>query len=125
VRIPRRDEAGHFLLVGDSGSGKSSVIRELLRNIQERGETAVVYDPELDFTPEFLNPGRGDVVCNPVDARMPYWNISDEVRFPPATAALAHSLFPDARNGYRSAGTARSSSTCLNSSGHPPKSWPR
>jgi Type IV secretion-system coupling protein DNA-binding domain len=63
VRIPRRDEAGHFLLVGDSGSGKASVIRELLRNIQERGETAVVYDPELDFTPEFLNPGRGDVVC--------------------------------------------------------------
>jgi hypothetical protein len=107
VRIPRRDEAGHFLVVGDSGSGKSSVIRELLRNIQERGETAVVYDPELDFTPEFLSPERGDVVCNPIDARMPYWNISDEACFPPAAAALAHSLFPDARNGQRNAGTAR------------------
>ena len=107
VRIPRRDEAGHFLLVGDSGSGKSSVIRQLLRNIQERGETAVVYDPELDFTPEFLDPARGDVVCNPIDARMPYWSISDEARFPPAAAALANSLFPDTGTGKKPAGAAR------------------
>jgi hypothetical protein len=107
VRIPRRNEAGHFLLVGDSGSGKSSVIREVLRNIRERGETAVVYDPELDFTPEFLDPARGDVVCNPIDARMPYWNISDEVNLHAAAFSLARSLFPDARNGQQPASPAR------------------
>ncbi len=107
VRIARRDETGHILLVGDSGSGKSSVIRQMLRQIRERDETAVVYDPELDFTPEFYDPARGDVVCNPIDARMPYWSISDEVRFPPEASALAHSLFPDARDSAPSISTAR------------------
>jgi hypothetical protein len=105
VRISRRDEAGHFLLVGDSGSGKSSVIRQMLRQIRERGETAVVYDPEIDFTPEFYDLARGDVVCNPIDARMPYWSISDEARFPPEASALAHSVIQD--NSAPSTGTAR------------------
>ena len=101
------------------------MIRQLLRNIQERGETAVVYDPELDFTPEFFNSARGDVVCNPVDARMPYWSLSDEVRFPPAAAALANSLFPDTRNGENGPRRrGRSSKTRSNTSGRRPKSWP-
>ena len=107
VRIARRDEAGHFLLAGDSGSGKSSVIRQMLRQIRERGETAVVYDPEIDFTPEFYDPARGDLVCNPIDARMPYWSIADEARFPPEASALAHSLFPDALDSAQSIATAR------------------
>jgi len=126
VRIARRDEAGHFLLAGDSGSGKSSVIREMLRQIRERGETAVVYDPEIDFTPEFYDPARGDLVCNPIDARMPYWSIADEARFPPEASALAHSLFPDALDSAQSIATARAIfAHLLQHPGHPPKSWPR
>ncbi len=48
-RIPRRLEASHILLMGDTGSGKSSAIRQILRQIAERGETAIVYDPALEF----------------------------------------------------------------------------
>ncbi len=94
VRIPRKEESSHFALMGDSGTGKSSLIRQLLSQIRARGETAVVFDPELEFTPQFYEP-TSDVILNPTDERMPYWTPSDEVQYPPEAMALAESLFPD------------------------------
>ena len=63
VSIPRSVEDNHFLFMGDSGSGKSSLIRQVLAQIAERGETAVVYDPALEYTGQFYSPQRGDVIC--------------------------------------------------------------
>lgn len=94
VRIPRHEENSHFVLMGDSGTGKSSLIRQLLLQIRARGETAVVYDPALEFTPQFYDPAA-DVLLNPTDQRMPFWAPSDEVRYPAEALALAGSLFPD------------------------------
>ncbi len=42
--IPKRIEASHILMMGDTGSGKSNAIRQLLRQVRERGESAIVYD---------------------------------------------------------------------------------
>jgi hypothetical protein len=64
-RMRRNLEANHILLMGDSGSGKSSAIRQILRQIAARGETAIVYDPALEFTAEFYSPERGDLILNP------------------------------------------------------------
>jgi len=94
VRIPRHEESSHFVLMGDSGCGKSSLIRQMLLQIRRRGETAVVFDPELEFTPQFYDPAA-DVILNPTDERMPFWTPSDEVQYPPEAMALAESLFPD------------------------------
>jgi DNA helicase HerA-like ATPase len=47
VRIPRAIESQHFLFVGSSGSGKSTTIRSLLRQIEARAETAIVLDSEF------------------------------------------------------------------------------
>ena len=69
VRIPREEESSHFVLMGDSGCGKSSLIRQMLLQIRKRGETAVVFDPELEFTPQFYDP-TADVILNPTDQRM-------------------------------------------------------
>ena len=94
TRIPRDEESSHFILMGDSGSGKSSLIRQLLVQIRSRDELAVVFDPELEFSPHFFRPNI-DTLLNPTDQRMPFWTPSDEVRYPPEAAALAESLFPD------------------------------
>jgi hypothetical protein len=51
--VPRRLESSHIMLMGDTGSGKSSAIRQLLRQVQQRNETAIVYDPAMDFVGEF------------------------------------------------------------------------
>jgi len=88
-RIRRNLEASHILLMGDTGSGKSSAIRQILRQIAERGESAIVYDPALEFTPEFYSPGRGDLILNPLDSRCPYWDIADEVSTAEAATAMA------------------------------------
>jgi hypothetical protein len=94
VRIPRHEENSHFVLMGDSGTGKSSLIRQMLLQIRMRGEIAVVYDPAMEYTPQFLDPAA-DVILNPTDQRMPFWTPSDEVQYPPEAMALAESLFPD------------------------------
>jgi len=94
VCIPRHEENSHFVLAGDSGTGKSSLMRQMLIQVRARGETAVVYDPALEFTPQFFDPAS-DVVLNPTDQRMPFWTPSDEVQYPAEALALAGSLFPD------------------------------
>ena len=95
VRVPRDREAMHFLIVGDSGTGKSATIRQLLAQIADRGEAAIVYDPAMEYLPQFYSEQRGDVVLNPLDARCPFWTPGDEVPHEAEALTLAVSLFPD------------------------------
>jgi hypothetical protein len=69
--IPKRLEASHIY----TGSGKSNAIRQLLRQVREREESAIVYDPAMDFVSEFYSPARGDLILNPLDQRCPYWGL--------------------------------------------------
>jgi type IV secretory pathway TraG/TraD family ATPase VirD4 len=93
LRIPRDAENKHFLIVGDTGSGKSSIIRQMLYQVDARGDSAIVYDPACEFVKQFYNEHRGDIVLNPLDARMPYWNPSKELRRKAEAKALAVSLY--------------------------------
>jgi type IV secretory pathway TraG/TraD family ATPase VirD4 len=93
LRIPRDAENKHFLIVGDTGSGKSSIIRQMLYQVDARGDSAIVYDPACEFVKQFYDERRGDIVLNPLDARMPYWNPSRELRRKAEAKALAVSLY--------------------------------
>jgi len=95
LSIPRSLESSHMMMMGDSGSGKSILQRRVLMQIAERGETAVVYDPALEHTPQFFHPERGDLILNPLDERCPYWSPCDEVIHEAEALTLAMSLFPD------------------------------
>jgi hypothetical protein len=95
VRIPRAMESSHVLIIGDSGTGKSALIRQLLQQLDARGETAIVYDPALEYTGQFYTPTRGDRILNPLDSRSPYWSPGDEWWHEAETLTLATSLFPD------------------------------
>jgi type IV secretory pathway TraG/TraD family ATPase VirD4 len=74
------------------------LIRQILQQLEDRGETAIVYDPALEYTPQFYMPERGDVILNPIDARSPYWSPGDELRHEAEALTLATSLFPDRAN---------------------------
>ncbi len=105
VRIPRSTECEHFLITGATGAGKSMAIRSLLRQIQARGDLAIVVDPECEYVSEFYRPARGDLILNPVDERCPYWSPWLELseRYYQADAAtLAASLIPEPPRGYES-----------------------
>ena len=95
VRLSRRLEAHHTLVMGDIGAGTSAIIRQILRQIAARGERAIVYDPALEFLPECYEPSRGDIILNPLDRRSPYWTPADEVLEPTDALTVATALVSD------------------------------
>src|SRR5213080_4630871 len=96
--LPRDAESSHILIMGDTGMGKSTLIRQILLQVEARGDTAIVYDPALEYTPKFYKPERGDIILNPIDQRMPYWSPSDELTHVTESSTLAASLFPHRHN---------------------------
>jgi GTPase SAR1 family protein len=84
--------------MGDSGTGKSALIRQLLAQLEDRGDTAIGYDPALEYTLQFYAPDRGDAILNPLDARSPHWSPGEELRHDAEALTLATSLFPDRAN---------------------------
>ena len=94
-QIPRRLESSHILLMGDTGSGKSNAIRQILRQVQRRGEAAIVYDPAGEFVQEFYKPERGDFVLNPLDERCPFWSLSSELHGYGIADAIAAAMLPE------------------------------
>ncbi len=100
--IPQKLLASHILLMGDTGSGKSNAIRQILRQVEERGETAIVYDPAGEFVQEFYKPERGDLILNPLDARCPFWNLQGELDGRGVEDAIAAAMLPEKQfeNGF-------------------------
>jgi len=101
IRIPKRAEAQHMQIIADTGGGKTVILLQILRQINHRGDSAIVYDPARDFVRRFYDPKRGDVILNPLDKRCPYWGPSEELRRRSEAKALAVSLFqpPQDRRG--------------------------
>ncbi len=93
MRIPLAAEAQHIELMGDTGAGKTTLIMQILRQIQGRGHSAIVYDPACEFVRRFYDPKRGDIVLNPLDDRCPYWGPSEELRRKAEAKAIAASLY--------------------------------
>jgi type IV secretory pathway TraG/TraD family ATPase VirD4 len=94
VGIRPQDEVKHFKLIGTTGTGKSTAIRELLTAALHRGDRAVITDPDGGYLGRFHDPRRGDVILNPFDSRSSRWDPFAEVREPYDAEQLASSLIP-------------------------------
>lgn len=94
LTLTRRQEAQNMFICGDIGTGKSSIIRQVLNYIEQCGETAVILDSQREFLPRYFNEERGDLVLNPKDERCPYWHIGREASDEADAIAVARSLFP-------------------------------
>ncbi len=96
MRIPTRKEAQHFQLMGDTGVGKTQLIMQVLRQIRERQDAAIVYDPACEYIQRFYDEQRGDIVLNPLDNRCPYWGPAHEMESNAEADAIAASLYQPA-----------------------------
>ncbi|NML96135.1 type IV secretion system DNA-binding domain-containing protein [Novosphingobium olei] len=92
VPIPRGIETRHFAFLGTTGSGKTTVLRQLLDRIEARGEAALVYDTSGEFIAHYYRPARGDVILNPFDARCAFWSPLDEISHPADADRIARQL---------------------------------
>ncbi|MDM7955926.1 type IV secretion system DNA-binding domain-containing protein [Blastomonas sp.] len=79
VPIPPQDEARHFLDIGKSGTGKTSVLQDHLSQIVARGENALIFDPDGSYVERFFQPERGDIILNPWDGRSHRWNMLADI----------------------------------------------
>ena len=96
MRIPLRKEAQHLQLMGDTGVGKTQLIMQCLRQIRQRGDSAIIYDPACEYIQRFYDAGREDIVLNPLDTRCPYWGPAHEMESNAEADAIAASLYQPA-----------------------------
>ena len=73
IAYPWRAEQTHTMLVGTTGTGKSTAMKDLLLQIRQRGQHAVVFDLTGTFVESFYEPGH-DIILNPFDVRCPAWS---------------------------------------------------
>ena len=95
IDIPRLDETKHFKIIGTTGTGKSTAIREVLRTALARGDRAVIADPDGAYLHHFYDPRRGDEILNPFDPRSVQWDLLQELRAPYDIDQLARALIAD------------------------------
>lgn len=88
---PYRLEQSHVMLIGTTGSGKTTELRSLVAQMRERQDSAVIFDLTGAFVEAFYDPAR-DTILNPMDERCPAWSIFNDCSthsdFTSAAAAL-------------------------------------
>jgi hypothetical protein len=94
VAIAPRDETKHFKLIGTTGTGKSTAIRELLSAAIGRGDRAVFADPDRGYLTRFYDRYRGDVVLNPFERLSAKWDLFAEIQNSYDVEQLASGLIP-------------------------------
>jgi len=92
VSLAPLDETKHFKLIGTTGTGKSTAIQELLCGALQRGDAAVIADPDAGYLARFHN--RGDAILNPFEPGSCRWDPFAEIRHTYDVEMLAGSLIP-------------------------------
>jgi Type IV secretion-system coupling protein DNA-binding domain len=95
IPVAPLDETKHFKLIGTTGTGKSTAIRELLTGALRRGDRAIIADPDGGYLARFKDTSRGDVVLNPFDPDSRKWDLFGEINNAYDIDQLARSLLPD------------------------------
>ncbi|WP_250511529.1 type IV secretion system DNA-binding domain-containing protein [Caballeronia sp. GACF4] len=78
VPIPLAAENTHVSIGGSTGTGKSTIFKEMILGALARGDRMVVLDPDGEFLSTFYR--NGDKVLNPYDARSEGWSFFNEIR---------------------------------------------
>ncbi|HTC43815.1 MAG TPA: type IV secretion system DNA-binding domain-containing protein [Steroidobacteraceae bacterium] len=77
--LTRLDETKHFKLIGTTGTGKSTAIRELLSAALARNDRAVIADPDGGYCAHFFDAWRGDRILNPFELQSAKWEPLSEL----------------------------------------------
>ena len=100
--IPVVDEDKHFKLIGATGAGKSTAIRELLTGALARADRAVIADPDGGYLTRFFDSRRGDVILSPFERSGRRWDLFGEITDAYDIDQLALALIPDHPGSDRS-----------------------
>jgi type IV conjugative transfer system coupling protein TraD len=97
VPYPWRLEQSHTMLIGTTGSGKTTQLRSLVAQMRARGHRAVIFDLTGAFVEAFYRP-ETDTILNPMDERCPAWTIFNDCDNYADFVAAAAALIPSDGN---------------------------
>jgi type IV conjugative transfer system coupling protein TraD len=93
IRYPWRTEQSHTMLIGTTGTGKTTQMRDLIAQMRTRADRAVVFDLTGAYVEAFYNP-ETDIILNPMDRRCPSWSVFLECESHADFSAVAAALMP-------------------------------
>ncbi len=93
VPFPWRSEQSHVMLVGTTGTGKTTQMLDLIAQMRKRQDRAIVFDLTGAYTSAFYDP-ETDIILNPMDQRCPTWSIFGEGKSHADFTGMAAALMP-------------------------------
>jgi type IV conjugative transfer system coupling protein TraD len=94
VPYPYNLEASHTIIIGTTGSGKTTQLRQLVGEMRRRQDSAVIFDLTGAFVEAFYNPDI-DTILNPGDARCPTWSLFDDCTTEAEFTAASYAIVPN------------------------------
>lgn len=98
IPFPKDAEFLHTIILGSTGTGKTSAILDLIDQIRLRGDRAIIYDKMGALTETYYNP-QTDIILNPLDARSKSWSLFNEVRKESDYDYIASAFIPEKKSG--------------------------
>lgn len=94
LHILKDSEMQNFGFHGTVGSGKSTALNDLLRQLRARGDRVIIYDKGNNFIPTFYRQDKDKILC-PFDKRCPFWDLWEECQTVGDFENFSTSLLPD------------------------------
>jgi type IV conjugative transfer system coupling protein TraD len=93
VPYPYGLEQSHTIIIGTTGSGKTTEMRSLVAEMRQRGDSAVIFDLTGSFIESFYNE-KTDIILNPGDTRCPSWSLFEDCTTEAEFTAASQALIP-------------------------------
>ena len=98
VTISQRQECNHFMVVGGTGAGKTTIIWPIMQEAIARGDKVLLFDSKGDYTQRVCEPFT---LLSPTDARSSRWTIGRDIRTKLEAMALAGTLIQEQPGGSK------------------------
>ncbi|MEO0347883.1 MAG: type IV secretion system DNA-binding domain-containing protein [Pseudomonadota bacterium] len=97
IPYPINAETEHSLIVGSTGSGKTVLLKSLVKQLKQRGDKVLIYDYTGSFTASFYNHNQ-DTIINPFDERGKSWSLLKEISQEAEFDTIANALINQKHN---------------------------
>ena len=94
IPYPYNLEASHTIVIGTTGAGKTTQLRQLVAEMRRRKDSAVIFDLTGAFVEAFYDP-EIDTILNPGDARCPTWSLFADCTTQAEFTAASHAIVPN------------------------------
>ena len=97
IPFPKDAEFLHTIILGSTGTGKTSAILDLIDQIRRNGDRAIIYDKMGSYTATYYDPKK-DIILNPLDARSKSWSFFREIRRESDYDYIASAFIPEKKD---------------------------